>query len=197
MKRMIGDQAIVLILPECETMGSATSTLTVNQMAVTKFLLGLEYMEPHSSNVIAPQVLELLHLGVGFNTMSMLFRHGSPTDKAILSWAIEELDMDMEKLKQGWIVLHAKTFNSENKRSGVSIRRKSDNTIHVHWKGDAEMILPMCLEYYNNNGCKKLLDSDSRKQLENIIEGMAASGLRCIAFGHKNVLEGMDCKKIN
>ncbi|KAF5785011.1 putative calcium-transporting ATPase [Helianthus annuus] len=221
MKRMMSDQAMVRKLSACETMGSATvictdktGTLTMNQMTITKFWLGLEYIEQHASNVIALQVLELLHEAVGLNTTGTIFKHasrlvpeysGSPTEKAILSWAVEDLemdmeklkqcstdlDMDMEKMKQGSTVLHVETFNSKKKRSGVSIRRK-DNTIHVHWKGAAEMVLGMCSKYYNSNGSKMVINGDSRKQLENIIEGMAASSLRCIAFAHKKVLEGTD-----
>ncbi|KAJ0742547.1 putative P-type Ca(2+) transporter [Helianthus annuus] len=208
MKRMMSDQAMVRKLSACETMGSATvictdktGTLTMNQMTVTKFWLGLEYIEQHASNIIALQVLELLHEAVGLNTTGTIFKHasrlvpeysGSPTEKAILSWAVEHLEMDMEKLKQCSTVLHVETFNSKKKRSGVSIRRNNDNTIHVHWKGAAEMVLAMCTKYYNSNGCKEIIDSDSRKQLENIIEGMAASSLRCIAFAHKKVFEGTE-----
>ncbi|KAL9992176.1 putative P-type Ca(2+) transporter [Helianthus debilis subsp. tardiflorus] len=208
MKRMMSDQAMVRKLSACETMGSATvictdktGTLTMNQMTVTKFWLGLEYIEQHASNVFSLQVLELLHEAVGLNTTGTIFKHasrlvpeysGSPTEKAILSWAVEHLEMDMEKLKQCSTVLHVETFNSKKKRSGVSIRRNNDNTIHVHWKGAAEMVLAMCSKYYISNGCKEIIDSDSRKQLENIIEGMAASSLRCIAFAHKKVFEGTE-----
>ncbi|KAJ0742347.1 putative P-type Ca(2+) transporter [Helianthus annuus] len=246
MKRMMSDQAMVRKLSACETMGSATvictdktGTLTMNQMTVTKFWLGLEYIEQHASNVIALQVLELLHEAVGLNTTGTIFKNaeniisshpisirvyyvslclfihcdihcslsrfwatnasrlvpeysGSPTEKAILSWAVEHLEMDMEKLKQCSTVLHVETFNSKKKRSGVSIRRNNDNTIHVHWKGAVEMVLAMCSKYYISNGCKEIIDSDSRKQLENIIEGMAASSLRCIAFAHKKVFEGTE-----
>ncbi|KAK9067595.1 hypothetical protein SSX86_011706 [Deinandra increscens subsp. villosa] len=208
MKRMMGDQAMVRKLSACETMGSATvictdktGTLTMNQMTVTKFWLGLKYMESHSSSAISQQVLELLHEAVGFNTTGTVFKpssrsvheySGSPTEKAILSWAVEDLVMYMERLKQSSTVLHVETFNSKKKRSGVSIRRQTDNTIHVHWKGAAEMVLAMCSQYYNSEGSKMIIDNDSRKQLENIIEGMAASSLRCIAFAHKKVVEDTD-----
>ncbi|KAK1412585.1 hypothetical protein QVD17_33957 [Tagetes erecta] len=212
MKRMMSDQAMVRKLSACETMGSATvictdktGTLTMNQMTVTNFWLGLEHMESHCSNIIAPQVLELFHEAIGFNTTGTVFKNasqlvpeysGSPTEKAILSWAVEDLDMDMEKLKKCSNVLHVETFNSKKKRSGVSIRRNNDNSIHVHWKGAAEMILAMCSKYYSTTGRKVIIDSDSRTQLENIIEGMAASSLRCIAFAHKNVLEGTNCETL-
>ncbi|KAI3760125.1 hypothetical protein L1987_50515 [Smallanthus sonchifolius] len=208
MKRMMGDQAMVRKLSACETMGTATvictdktGTLTMNQMTVTKFWLGLEFIEQYSSNAIAQKLLELLHEAVGFNTTGTVFKHtsrlmpeysGSPTEKAILSWAVEDLEMDMEKLKQSSTVLHVETFNSKKKRSGVSVRRTNDKNIHVHWKGAAEMVLSMCSKYYDSNGCKMIIDNDSRTQLENIIKGMAASTLRCIAFAHKKVQEGTD-----
>ncbi|KAI3678880.1 hypothetical protein L6452_38184 [Arctium lappa] len=205
MKRMMADQAMVRKLSACETMGSATvictdktGTLTTNQMTVTKFWIGLEYIERDSSNVIATDVLELLHEGVGFNTTGTVFKSdsgsvpeysGSPTEKAMLSWAVADLDLDMEKLKQTSTVLQVETFNSKKKRSGILIRRVADNRMNVHWKGAAEMVLAMCSKYYQSNGCIKTINSDERTQLENIIEGMAASSLRCIAFAYKKVLE--------
>ncbi|GKA75754.1 calcium-transporting ATPase 12, plasma membrane-type-like protein [Tanacetum coccineum] len=203
MKRMMKDQAMVRKLSACETMGAATvictdktGTLTMNQMTVTKFWLGVEHIEKQClSNVLVDQVLGLIHQGVGLNTTGTVFfsgtvpeYSGSPTEKAILSWAVVDMDMDMEKLKQSSTVLHVETFNSKKKRSGVLIRRNDENTIHVHWKGAAEMVLEMCTSYYERDGCVKLIDNDTRTQLENVIKGMAASSLRCIAFAHKQVL---------
>ncbi|KAK0582913.1 hypothetical protein LWI29_031032 [Acer saccharum] len=204
MKRMMADQAMVRKLPACETMGSATvictdktGTLTLNQMKVTKFWLGQESIEEDSYNVIVSDVGELIHQGVGLNTTGSVCKpasgssvsefSGSPTEKAILSWAVQELDMDMEKLKQKYSILHVETFNSEKKRSGVSIRKIADNTLHVHWKGAAEMILAMCSHYYESNGIIKSMDEDGRSKMETIIHGMAASSLRCIAFAHKQI----------
>ncbi|KAJ6412264.1 hypothetical protein OIU84_005344 [Salix udensis] len=180
MKRMMADQAMVRKLSACETMGSATvictdktGTLTLNQMKVTKFWLGQELIEEDSDEVIAPSILELLHQGVSLNTTGSVYKSasgsalefsGSPTEKAILSWAVSELGMDMEKLKQNCTILHVETFNSEKKRSGVSIRKMADNTVHVHWKGAAEMILAMCSGYYESSGTVKPMDEDERSQ---------------------------------
>ncbi|KAF5738869.1 calcium-transporting ATPase 12 plasma membrane-type [Tripterygium wilfordii] len=205
MKRMMGDQAMVRKLAACETMGSATvictdktGTLTLNQMKVTKFWLGEESIAEDSYRVISQKVCEFFHEGVGLNTTGSVSKSvsgsvpefsGSPTEKAILSWAVSELGMDMDKLKQRYTVLHVETFNSEKKRSGVSIRRKEDNTTHVHWKGAAEMILAMCSNYCESNGIIKPMTETGRNTFEKIIQGMAASSLRCIAFAHKQVLE--------
>ncbi|CAL5337592.1 unnamed protein product [Camellia sinensis] len=205
MKRMMADQAMVRKLSACETMGSATvictdktGTLTLNQMKVTKFWLGQELTEERNSTSISDNVLELLHQGVGLNTTSTVYKStlgsefefsGSPTEKAILFRAVMELNMDMEKLKQSCSILHVEAFNSTKKRSDVSMRKKDDNTINMHWKGAAEMVLAICSHYYDVSGEIKVLDDVERKKFDQKIQGMAASSLRCVAFAHKQVHE--------
>jgi Ca2+-transporting ATPase len=205
MKKMMADQAMVRKLSACETMGSATTictdktgTLTLNQMKVTKFWLGKEIFAAGSYSSIAPYVLELVQEGVALNTTGSVYRpnsgyeiefSGSPTEKAILSWAVLDLNMEMEQLMQSSMILYVEAFNSQKKRSGVLMRRKVDNTIHVHWKGAAEMILKMCSSYYDASGIAKDLDDAEKIKFEQIIQGMAASSLRCIAFAHKQVSE--------
>ncbi|KAF3436241.1 hypothetical protein FNV43_RR23333 [Rhamnella rubrinervis] len=210
MKRMMADQAMVRKLSACETMGSAniictdkTGTLTLNQMKVTKFWLGQEHIELEdtsaNSNLITSNVRELFYQGVGFNTTGSVYKpassdsepefSGSPTEKALLSWAVLDLGMDMEKLKQNYVVMHVETFNSEKKRSGVLLRKKVDNTIYVHWKGAAEMIVAMCSSFCESSGIVKSLNDDVKEKLEKIIQGMAASSLRCIAFAYVQISE--------
>ncbi|KAL3592751.1 hypothetical protein D5086_011391 [Populus alba] len=189
MKRMMADQAMVRKLSACETMGSATvictdktGTLTLNQMKVAKFWLGQEPIEEDTYKAIAPSILELLHQGVSLNTTGSVYKSasgsgpefsGSPTEKAILSWAVSDMGMDLEKLKQSCTILHVETFNSEKKRSGVSIRKMADDTVHVHWKGAAEMILALCSSYYESSGMIKSMDEDERSKIEKIIQAKA------------------------
>ncbi|XP_071720668.1 calcium-transporting ATPase 12, plasma membrane-type-like [Rutidosis leptorrhynchoides] len=197
MKRMMADQAMVRKLSACETMGSATvictdktGTLTMNQMKVTQFWVGLDLVEDEME--VSTKVRELYRQGVGLNTTGSVYckgrtheYSGSPTEKAILSWASTNLGMDMEDLKQNFTILQVETFNSEKKRSGVSIKKNEDDIIHVHWKGAAEMVLAMCSRYYRKDGLTESINHEERARFESIIEGMAASSLRCIAFAHK------------
>ncbi|KAK9747710.1 hypothetical protein RND81_02G010600 [Saponaria officinalis] len=96
--------------------------------------------------------------------------------------------MDMERVKKSSSILQVETFNSTKKRSGVMMKKNSDSTIHVHWKGAAEIILDLCSSYYTPDGTKRAMDDDGRKRFGLIIEGMAASSLRCIAFAHTQVI---------
>ncbi|KAL3647824.1 putative calcium-transporting ATPase 13, plasma membrane-type [Castilleja foliolosa] len=204
MKRMMADQAMVRKLSACETMGSATvictdktGTLTLNQMKVTKIYVGDQDFS--SSMINDRNLLELFCQAVAFNTTGSVYKSkmgdlveysGSPTEKAILSWAVEDLGLDIEKLKSDYDILHVETFNSEKKRSGVSIKKNNADTndvsVYVHWKGAAEMVLAMCSYYCELNGEIKPISNEKRAGLEKIIQGMAASSLRCIAFAYKS-----------
>ncbi|KAL7251669.1 hypothetical protein ACSBR1_013508 [Camellia fascicularis] len=147
MKRMMADQAMVRKLSAYKTMRSAT-TLTLNQMQGTKFWLGRESMQERSSTSISDNILELLHQGVCLNTTGSVYRSTSGSEFKFfgsllkrlfylgLSW---ELNMDIKKLKRSFSILHVEAFNSRKKRSGISMRKKDDNTINMHWKGAAEM----------------------------------------------------------
>ncbi|GLT99533.1 hypothetical protein SLE2022_169680 [Rubroshorea leprosula] len=176
-----------------------TGTLTLNQMKVKESWIGHESMDRVDS--AGPSLISgLIHQGVALNTTGGVYRgpsrsefefSGSPTEKAILSWALPvmKMVMVMELLKQNFTILFAEAFNSKKKLSGVLVKKKEDNTIHVHWKGAAELILAMCSSYYDASGTTKHLNEEERTKFKKIIQGMAKRSLQCIALAHKQVTE--------
>ncbi|XP_022965553.1 putative calcium-transporting ATPase 13, plasma membrane-type [Cucurbita maxima] len=204
MKKMMADNAMVRKLSACETLGSATTictdktgTLTLNQMKVTEFWIGEDEIMniDYSNSRISSKVVELLHQAVGLNTTGSiqtpasslpLETFGSPTEKAILSWAAFDLDLNLDELKKQHEIILVETFSSEKKRSGVSTRRHGTRLVNTHWKGAAEIILAMCSYYYEKQGTARAIDGEMRRQLTEIITAMAEKSLRCIAFAHKS-----------
>nr|XP_015888090.1 calcium-transporting ATPase 12, plasma membrane-type-like [Ziziphus jujuba var. spinosa] len=96
-------------------------------------------------------------------------------------------------VKSKCTVLNHTAFDSQTKRSGVLMKRKEevDSTgQHVHWKGEAEVILEMCSRYYDISGTINDLVDTQKVEFQRIIQGMKESGLHCIAFAHNYVTDG-------
>jgi len=198
MKRMVKEHALVRTLSACETMGSVTAictdktgTLTLNQMKVTEFWVGTDRPKE-----VTGAVVSLLLQGAGLNSTGSVYKpdnvsppeiSGSPTEKALLSWAVADLGMDADALKRSCKVLHVEAFNSDKKRSGVMIRDNATGAVTAHWKGAAEMVLASCSAYVGSDGAARELDAGKRRKLEEIISEMAAASIRCIAFAYKHV----------
>ncbi|CAM8909633.1 unnamed protein product [Rhodiola kirilowii] len=199
MRKMTADKALVRRLSACETMGSATTicsdktgTLTLNQMTVVEAYVGRTKMsQPDNSSELNPMVNSLLHEGIAQNTTGKVFVpkdggekevSGSPTEKAILSWAVK-LGMDFEGIRSETKSVHVIPFNSEMKRGGVALQR-NDGQVHIHWKGAAEMVLHSCSRYIDTDGSLQSID-ETKEFLRNAIDEMAARSLRCVAIAYR------------
>ncbi|KAG8481751.1 hypothetical protein CXB51_026617 [Gossypium anomalum] len=224
MRKMMADKALantdtqVRRLSACETMGSATTicsdktgTLTLNEMTVIEAFVGKKKINPPAdSSQLHLSVVSLLSEGVAQSTTGNVFVSkdgddveisGSPTEKAILSWAIE-LGMKFDAIRSESTILHVFPFNSEKKRGGVALRRdrnkdmngrniccpglldRSDAEVHIHWKGAAEIVLAACSGYLDSNGCLQSMNED-KEFFEAAIDEMAANCLRCIALAYR------------
>ncbi|CAN1780220.1 Calcium-transporting ATPase 9, plasma membrane-type [Linum perenne] len=199
MRKMMADKALVRRLSACETMGSATTicsdktgTLTLNEMTVVDAYAGKGRINPATDpSKFHPESRSLLCEGVAHNTTGNVFVPkngedvevtGSPTEKAILSWAIK-LGMEFDAIKSASTILHVFPFNSEKKRGGVAIKRM-DNSVHVYWKGAAEIVLASCTGYLDSNGCLQSIDND-KEYFTEAINDMATRSLRCVALAYR------------
>ncbi|XP_022716352.1 calcium-transporting ATPase 9, plasma membrane-type-like isoform X2 [Durio zibethinus] len=199
MRKMMADKALVRRLSACETMGSATTicsdktgTLTLNEMTVVEAFVGKKKMDPPAdSSQLHLSVVSLLSEGVAQNSTGNVFVpkdggdveiSGSPTEKAILSWAIK-LGMKFDIIRSESTILHVFPFNSEKKRGGVALRQ-SDSEVHIHWKGAAEIVLASCSGYLDSNGCLQSMNED-KEFFKAAIDEMAANSLRCVALAYR------------
>ncbi|CAA7048833.1 unnamed protein product [Microthlaspi erraticum] len=199
MRKMMADKALVRRLSACETMGSATTicsdktgTLTLNEMTVVECYAGFQKMDPpDSSSKLPPGFTSILVEGIAHNTTGSVFRSesgeiqvsGSPTEKAILNWAIK-LGMNFDALRSAASAIQFFPFNSEQKRGGVAVKSQ-DSSVHVHWKGAAEIVLGSCTHYMDENASLADMSGDKMTELKNAIDDMAARSLRCVAIAYR------------
>ena len=107
---------------------------------------------------------------------------GSPTEKAILQWALK-LGMNFEATRSQSSILHVFPFNSEKKRGGVAVKLPNSE-VHIHWKGAAEIILASCTRYIDSDDQVAAMDDDKRMFFRKSIEEMASGSLRCVAMAY-------------
>ena len=156
-----------------------------------EFFIGEDIIKAKPSNgEIESKVLELLQEGAALNTTSttvykpqstsILEISGSPTEKAILSWAMSHVGINIVEEKKKVEIKHVENFDPEKNGSGVLLVRRNNEKVVRHRKGDAEVILAMCSNYYVRNGEIRDVNEDARKQLREIIRSTAVKSLCCI-----------------
>ncbi|CAL5333405.1 unnamed protein product [Camellia sinensis] len=208
-----------------------TGTLTLNKMTVVEaYIGGKKYEHVDNGSVLPPMVKSLLIEGIAQNTTGSVFVpkrlwtgsslqpklplnmgggktevSGSPTEKAILEWAVN-LGMDFDAIRSTCSIIHAFPFNSEKKRGGIALKlgvgdceRKpwvtngiscesgqADSKVHIHWKGAAEIVLDSCTRYIDSNDHIIPMDEDKMTLYKRAIEEMAAGSLRCVAIAYRS-----------
>ncbi|MCO5550662.1 hypothetical protein L7F22_004151 [Adiantum nelumboides] len=204
MKKMMVDRALVRRLSACETMGSATTictdktgTLTLNQMTVVRTWVAGDFRDVEGEGLCS-DTHSLLLEAIAQNSTATINAPvegkepeviGSPTEKAVLLWG-SKLGLDFCLIKSLSQVLHVEPFSSTKKKAGVALKVAESGSVRVHWKGAAEIILQETHMVLCADSVKMPLTESRRQELSNVIDGMGALSLRCVAFGY---LELADC----
>ncbi|KAH9667750.1 calcium-transporting ATPase 9 plasma membrane-type [Citrus sinensis] len=210
-------------LPLAVTLTDKTGTLTLNEMTVVEAFIGRKKINPpDDSSQMHSIVISLLSEGIAQNTTGNVFVpkdgeavevSGSPTEKAILSWAVK-LGMKFDRVRSETTVLHVFPFNSEKKRAlsysiqirchkqfinlhytdlhavnlefwRIKVKKQINSEVHVHWKGAAEMILASCTKYLDTDGQLQSIDGDE-DFFKAAVDEMAARSLRCVAIAYRS-----------
>ncbi|KAJ8765419.1 hypothetical protein K2173_013177 [Erythroxylum novogranatense] len=192
MKSIINNHAFVRNRSACEAIASANTIVTkLDQMTVVKIWLGQEFIEQEASSLVVPAVIELLQQSIGLSISQSPSKGSSffwaPTEKAIISWATQEIRMDVKEVKNGCNILDTEAFDQMKRYGWLCANMKSDNTMHIHLKGTSKAVLSRCSHYYDTAGRVIKIDHIARKKLKQAIQAMESDELQCVAFAHKQI----------
>jgi Ca2+-transporting ATPase len=164
--------------------------LNVQMTVVEAYFAGTKLDPCDDFSQISEDSVALIIEGIAQNTTGTVFLPedggeaeltGSPTEKAILSWGLK-IGMDFHEMRSKSAIIHVFPFNSEKKRGAVAVQ--SDEGVHVHWKGAAEIVLSSCKSWLSVDGSVQPMTAEKHDEYKKSIEHMAANSLRCVAFAY-------------
>ncbi len=210
--RMAKRHAIIRKLPAVETLGSTTvicsdktGTLTQNQMTVTRvFAGGARYgvsgvgyapegrITPEASGPLPetnPALKELLTAGVLCNDSQLLeteegYRvEGDPTEAALIA-AAAKYGILAEAAAVRWPRLDAIPFESARQYMATLHDPGPGRPKLLYVKGSVESLCMDCSLGYGADGAPAVVDP---REIHGVVEEMASSGLRVLAFARKEM----------
>ena len=213
-QRMAAERALIKRLSSVETLGSTTvvctdktGTLTAGEMTAAAVFAGGRAYEVTGVGYVPegaiaadgravpaadapPPLALLLQAGLHCNNARLVEdeQHGwtvlgDPTEGALLVLA-GKAGLDVEAELRRTPRLHEIPFDSRRKRMAV-VDREQDRS-RVWAKGASTEILPRCARIATDEGERELTEAD-RRELERAVDGLAAQGLRVLAFATREL----------
>ena len=182
--KMARKNSIIRKLPAVETLGSTnvicsdkTGTLTQNKMQVVEeFCFGAEKQELLSYASMCTDCNVEIQNGVKIAT-------GEATEIAIVNRALEQnIDKQLLYNKNERVI----DIPFDSTRKMMSTIHKDLNGYIVITKGAPDVLLSRC-KYYKQNGRETVLDSMSKRRIEEENERMADKALRVISVAYKKI----------
>ena len=213
--RMARRRAVIRKLTAVETLGSTTvicsdktGTLTENQMTVQEIMAGGERFEVAGAGYApsgrmlkqgiavdaagSPALMECLKAGLLCNDSLLLEKEGrwavqgDPTEGALLVSAIKA-GLDLAAASRELPRIDAIPFESQHQYMATLHSGAADNPGTVYLKGSVESILERCALSLDSAGRPAALDAE---RIHGAVEGMAARGLRVLAFARGEIRRG-------
>uniref|UniRef100_A0A914CSM5 Calcium-transporting ATPase n=1 Tax=Acrobeloides nanus TaxID=290746 RepID=A0A914CSM5_9BILA len=206
---MLKDHNLVRHLDACETMGNATcicsdktGTLTTNRMTVVQSWINEKHrLDKHPEwEELDPRtrylMVECISINSGYNSGVLepsqpggqRSQIGNKTECALLGFVLD-LKQNYEEFRKRnpeESLVKVYTFNSERKSMMTVI--KIDRGYRVYAKGASEILLARSNFILGVKGPKRLNAEQRDDITKNVIEKMAAAGLRTIGLAYKDFI---------
>eukprot|EP01099_Mayorella_cantabrigiensis_P000157 TRINITY_DN1069_c0_g1_i5.p1 TRINITY_DN1069_c0_g1~~TRINITY_DN1069_c0_g1_i5.p1 ORF type:complete len:999 (-),score=293.26 TRINITY_DN1069_c0_g1_i5:231-3176(-) len=202
MMKMLNDQNLVRHLDSCETMGGATTicsdktgTLTKNVMTVMRGWIGGQSYSTvdEISKSLSREDAKLLSQSIAINSTAYEGKTdkgttefiGSKTECALLNFAkLFPGAPNYKLIRTNNVQEYVIPFSSARKRMSTVV--KSGSEYHIYTKGASEIVLNNCTHYLRQS-VPQPIPENLRKELAQVIEEMAANGLRTLCLAYKTV----------
>jgi len=211
-KKMMKDNNLVRHLDACETMGNATiicsdktGTLTTNRMTVVQVYVFDDYNKVINKSKLATiqsNVADVICQGIGLNSnyasritpsenpSGLPDQVGNKTECALLGFVTElgrnYLEIRERMPEENFTKVY--TFNSVRKSMSTVIPWRDGYRLFT--KGASEIILHKCDYILGRDGeVKPFTGNKKSKLITNVIEVMAAEGLRTMALAYRDFVK--------
>lgn len=180
MGKMLKDNVLVRKISGIETAGSLnilfsdkTGTITKGILEVVTFING-SGKQWDSSNKVSSKLKDILTISILENTSAVISQGkiigGNGTDRAVLGFLPEQIpNYNLTRVS-------SIPFNSDNKYSAVQVTGDFNYTL---LKGAPEKIISKCSFYFDEDGNKQLLDSNT---INDKINELASRAIRVIGL---------------